>query len=145
MKNSSLVFRILAISFLIFRTLVIFNIGLIDDEAYHWSWTQKMDWSYFDHPGMVSWIIWPFTQIFGQVEWAIRLPGFLMFIAIFYVVYRLGQDLFGQKVAEISSLLLFVIPLWGVASLGTLPDVPLALFWILITWILLTSLSVYII
>ncbi len=121
--------------FLLLRLLVIFNIGLIDDEAYHWSWTLHMNYSYFDHPGMVAWIIWPFVKIFGQKEWAIRLPGFLMFISIFFVVYRLAKDLFGKKVAELASSLLLFIPLWGVASLGTLPDVPLGLFWILIAWI----------
>src|SRR5271165_316704 len=86
--------------FLLFRIMIILNLGLIDDEAYHWSWTIHPNYSYFDHPGMVAWMIWPFVKVFGQHEWAIRLPGFLMFLAIFYVVYRLAKDLFDEKTAE---------------------------------------------
>lgn len=121
--------------FLILRILVISNIGLIDDEAYHWSWTIHMNYSYFDHPGMVAWIIWPFVKVFGQKEWVIRIPGFLMFLTIVFLVFKLARDLFDQKIAEVASLMLFVVPLWGVASLGTLPDIPLGLFWISIAWI----------
>jgi hypothetical protein len=121
--------------FVLFRIYIISHIGLIDDEAYHWSWTRNLNYSYFDHPGMVAWVIWPFVKVFGQTEWAIRLPGFLMFCSIFCVVYRLGKDLFDHRVAELASALLFIIPLWGVASLGTLPDIPLGLFWIILAWI----------
>lgn len=31
------------------------------DEAYYWVWALNPDWSYYDHPPMTAWIIWPFT------------------------------------------------------------------------------------
>jgi len=121
--------------FLTLRLLVITHLGFIDDEAYHWSWAKNIDISYFDHPGMVAWIIWPFIQIFGDVEWAVRLPGFLVYLGILFVMYKLAVDLFGLATAQLCLLLLFFIPLWGFASLGTMPDIPLGLFWILSAWI----------
>lgn len=127
--------RYLFFAFILFRILIIFNVGFIDDEAYHWTWAKNLNYSYFDHPGMVAWMIWPFIKLFGDQSWAIRMPGFLMFLGICFVVFKLAKDLFGVKVAQISTLLLFLIPLWSFASLGTLPDVPLAFFWILIAWV----------
>ena len=122
-------------AFVLFRLFIMAQVGFIDDEAYHWTWAKHLAWSYYDHPGMVAWMIWPFSQIFGDHAFAIRLPGFLMTLGIVFVVYRLGRDLFGVAVARLASLLIFAIPLWGFASLGTLPDIPLAFFWILMVWI----------
>ena len=129
------IFWALLFAFLIFRLVVIFNLGLIDDEAYHWSWAKWPGISYFDHPGMVAWVIWPFIKLFGDKEWAIRLPGFIIYISILRVVYGLAKDLFSKSVAQLTVLLMFVVPLWGFASLATMPDLPLGLFWILAVWI----------
>lgn len=121
--------------FVVLRLCIMATVGMIDDETYHWTWAKHIAWSYYDHPGMVAWIIWPFIQIFGDHAFVIRLPGFLMTLGIVAVVYQLGRDLFSLRVARLASLLIFAIPLWGFASLGTLPDLPLAFFWILMAWI----------
>lgn len=121
--------------FITIRLIVIFTVGFIDDEAYHWSWTRHLSYSYYDHPGMVAWVITPFTKIFGDVAWAVRLPGFFIYFGILLTVYKLGKDLFDENTGRLSALLLFLIPLWGFASIGTMPDTPMGLFWILIAWI----------
>ncbi|GIL18647.1 MAG: glycoside hydrolase [Oligoflexia bacterium] len=112
--------------------MIIFNVGLIDDEAYHWSWTLNLSYSYYDHPGMVAWMIWPFIKIFENNEWAIRMPAFLTLITMSFLLYQLGKEIFDEKVGQLASLLVYFIPLWGFAGLGTMPDTPLALFWMLI-------------
>lgn len=132
---SSRHFWLILSGFFIVRFFVVWNVGLIDDEAYHWTWAKNINYSYFDHPGFVAWAIWPFAKIFGDVEWAIRLPGLIMYCGILFTVYKLGRDLFDEQVARWSTVLMLFIPLWGFASLGTLPDMPLGLFWILITWV----------
>jgi hypothetical protein len=58
----------------------------------------------------------------------------LMTLGIVGLVYKLGKDLFSEQVAKLASLLIFAIPLWGFASLGTMPDLPLAFFWLLIVY-----------
>lgn len=132
---SKKVFCLILGSFLVLRLCIMFNVGLIDDEAYHWTWAKNLNYSYFDHPGFVAWAIWPFTQIFGDVEWAIRLPGLLMYLGILFFIYQTGKDIFSEQVARWATVLTLLIPLWGFASLGTLPDVPLGLFWIINVWI----------
>lgn len=114
-----------------FRIFIISQIGFIDDEAYHWTWAKNLSYSYYDHPGMVAWMIWPFIQVFGDHEFAVRLPSLLMFCGIVYLFYQLGSQIFNEAVGRWASLLMFAVPLWGFASLGTLPDVPLAFFWFL--------------
>ena len=42
------------------------------DEAYYWVWALRPEFSYYDHPGMVAWIIYPFTLIANN-EFTIRL------------------------------------------------------------------------
>jgi dolichol-phosphate mannosyltransferase len=128
-------FLLILLFFIMIRLIVIFNVGFIDDEAYHWSWTRHINISYYDHPGMVAWVIYPFTKIFGDVAWAVRLPGFLIYLGIIFLVYKLGKELFDKKTGLIASLLLFLIPLWGFASIGTMPDMPMGFFWMLIAWI----------
>jgi len=128
-------FWIILGAFLLLRIFIMTQVGLIDDEAYHWTWAKNINYSYFDHPGFVAWAIWPFIQIFGDVEWAIRLPGLLMYSGILFFIYRIGRDLFDEQVARWATVLMLFVPLWGFASIGTLPDMPLGLFWIIIVWI----------
>ena len=128
-------FSFILLAFLGFRLWIITHLGLIDDEAYHWSWAKIPGLSYFDHPGMVAWVIWPFIKIFGDVEWALRLPGFLIYLMILFFIYQLARDLFSTAVARMAVVLTLLIPLWGFASLATMPDMPLGLFWLLSAWI----------
>jgi dolichol-phosphate mannosyltransferase len=134
-RAQSNLFFILFFFFIGFRLWVITHLGLIDDEAYHWSWAKWPEISYFDHPGMVAWLIWPFIKIFGDHEWVIRLPGFIVYLGILGTLYGLAKDLFSKQVAKLCVLLLFLVPLWGFASLATMPDMPLGFFWILAAWI----------
>lgn len=116
---------------LFFRLWLMQFLDLIDDEAYHWTWSRYLNWSYFDHPGMVGWSIWPFTELAGAQPFALRLPGFLYVLGISLVLYRLGKEIFSPEVGRWAVGLLYLVPLWGFASIGTLPDVPLAFFWLL--------------
>jgi 4-amino-4-deoxy-L-arabinose transferase-like glycosyltransferase len=47
----------------------------MDDEVYYWSWSQTPQLSYFDHPGMVAWLIWLSTRIFGDTVLGMRFPA----------------------------------------------------------------------
>ncbi len=47
---------------------------LVEDEAHYWLWAQYPDWSYYTKGPGVAWAIWLSTHIFGNAEWAVRLP-----------------------------------------------------------------------
>ena len=48
---------------------------LIEDEAQYWLWAQHLDWSYYSKGPGVAWAIGLSTWLFGDAEWAVRLPA----------------------------------------------------------------------
>lgn len=120
---------------LLLRLLLMGFLDIIDDEAYHWTWAQYLNISYFDHPGIVGWSIRPFTSMFGHSPFVLRIPGMLYLLGILVFVYRLSLEMFTQRTAAWTALMVLFVPLWGFASLGTLPDVPLGFFWIAAAYI----------
>ncbi|MCX7956377.1 MAG: glycosyltransferase family 39 protein [Endomicrobia bacterium] len=105
--------------------------GLTDDESHYWQYAQYIDFSYFDHPPLVGYIIYLFTSILGNNLYAVRLPSILCFAISSIYFYRLVKDIFNSKVAFYSSVLLSVIPIIFVGSIVTLPDAPLGMFWMM--------------
>jgi hypothetical protein len=47
---------------------------LVEDEAHYWLWSRYLDWSYYSKGPGVAWAIRASTEIFGNAEWAVRLP-----------------------------------------------------------------------
>jgi len=105
--------------------------GLTDDESHYWQYAQYLDFSYYDHPPMVGYLIYLSTKIFGNNLYAIRLPAIFCFtIAIIYF-YRLVKEIFGSQHAFYSSLLLNFIPVAFVGSIITIPETLLGMFWMM--------------
>jgi hypothetical protein len=106
---------------------------LSSDEAYYWVWSQKLDWSYFDHPGMVAWMMW-----FGQMVTAglfVRLPFVIMGHLTPLVWKHICKDYLNEN-QQILLLSIFLFnPLLGFGSLIGTPDVPLLFFWSLAVYI----------
>ncbi|HVO30348.1 MAG TPA: glycosyltransferase family 39 protein [bacterium] len=107
--------------------------GLGDDEAYYWTWSRVMEWSYFEHPGMVAWPIHLFTSILGNHEIAVRLPTLLWSAATMVVVFKLVRRLFpeDEPLAWGTILVLNVVPLMSIGAVFVAPDAPFAFFWVL--------------
>ncbi|MEE2525555.1 glycosyltransferase family 39 protein [Hyphobacterium sp. HN65] len=81
---------ILAITLLRLAALGLTQLQLYPDEAQYWVWSQTFDWGYFSKPPLIAWVISLSTAIFGDTDFAIRLPsvlfhamgaGFLLMIA----------------------------------------------------------------
>ena len=47
-------------------------LGLAEDEAYYWVWSQKLGWGYFDHPPMIAYWIAAGDWILGKSELGLR-------------------------------------------------------------------------
>jgi len=113
--------------FAAFRALVMGRTGLGDSESYYWCWAQRLDWSYYDHPPMVAWLIRIFTDIGGDSSFMVRFPSLLLFILLCWLLYRLSMDLFHDARVAFYSILAFnLIPEFGIASLQMVPDIPSA-------------------
>jgi len=113
------------------RLLIIGRIGLTGDEAHYWTYTRHPELSYFDHPPFVAWLIKFFTSIFGDTEFAVRLPAVLIFVAVCFLIYQLTKDLYGEKTAFWTTVILNITPVFSfLGAVLTIPDTPLSLFWV---------------
>lgn len=66
------------------------------------SWTKL---SFHDHPPLVFWVQHIFLRIFGENNFAFRLPSALLGIVSVYLIYLIGRRLFSEKTGLLSAAL----------------------------------------
>ncbi len=113
------------------RCLFSFSIGLIDDEAYHWSWAKEVSLSYFDHPAMIAWIEWVTTKLFGDTIFAVRLPALAFFCGSCYLLWKTAEEMFDRNTAFFATLLILFSPFFGFGGYVSSPEQPFMFFWLL--------------
>jgi 4-amino-4-deoxy-L-arabinose transferase and related glycosyltransferases of PMT family len=123
------------IASVVFRIFFSLSIGLIDDEAYHWSWIRELQLSYFDHPAMIAWLETISTKMFGDTVLGVRLPAMLCYIGILAIIYDLTLDMFDQWAAYFVAFVVLWSPFWGFGGYVSSPEPPFMLCWIAATWV----------
>ncbi|MCB4790988.1 MAG: glycosyltransferase family 39 protein [Elusimicrobia bacterium] len=114
------------------RLFVIGRIGLGDDEAHYFAFSQNLQLSYFDHPPMIAYIIKLFGSVLGINEFAVRFPAVALFFLTSIIIFILAKDMFDDKIAFFSILLINITPVFSfLGAVLTVPDSPLAFFWML--------------
>jgi len=113
------------------RCIMAWKLPLGDDEAHYWAWSCHPAACYFDHPGMVAWLIWITRHLLGDTPLAVRLPTILVGAASTYVIYYLGSRLFNEKAGLWSAVLFTIIPLYALGSFLSASDGPMGLLWML--------------
>jgi len=63
------------------------------DEAYYWTWSQKLAFSYYDHPPLNAWLIGLTNWIFGANKLGLRFGAWLSFAGTLYVMWLFAQRL----------------------------------------------------
>ena len=101
---------------------------LSSDEAYYWVWGGFPDWSYFDHPAMVSWLFWlgRGVDVIGQ---SVRWPGVLLGHTTILVWRELLKPWLDERDQPLWLAMLCLSPFCGVGSILITPDVPFVFFW----------------
>jgi 4-amino-4-deoxy-L-arabinose transferase-like glycosyltransferase len=122
---------LLAIS-LLGNLYALFSIGMLPDEAYYWVWSQRLALSYYDHPPLVGWLMWPFTELFGNGVVVVRLQAVLSWLVGAIIGYDLTRRLYGDRVAGALAVLVWSsLPIVQVGFHIVTPDSPLIIF----TWL----------
>ena len=111
------------------RFLYLGSSELIPDEAYYWSYAQHLDWSYLDHPPLLAWLIALSCGIFGDNEFAVRLPFFIAGLVTLWFGFRLTSLLFDRTTAFISCLLLASLPIFFSTGFFATTDSLQITFW----------------
>lgn len=104
---------------------------LAPQEAYYSLWAQHLALSYFDHPPMVAWMVWPFLELMGRTELAPRLAAWLATLGTGFAFAALARRTLPRGRRPWALLVAGTTLLASVVGLIATPDVPLLLFWTL--------------
>ena len=107
-----------------------------NDEVYYWTYAMYPDWSHFDHPGMVGWIMQLFSlNLLFHSEFALRLSSIVFMTLDTFIIYKIGC-LIKNKLAGFYAALLYTASLYCFIINGVfiMPDTPLMLFTLLALW-----------
>ena len=126
-------YRVLAVAWVAVATLIrlvcVAPLPISNGEAYYASWSRFLDWSYYDHPPLVAWMVRA-TTVFGSSPAAVRLGPILAAGAFGLLFYRLAERLFRPRAAFFALVLVTALPVFLASSFVLNPEAPLAPLWL---------------
>ncbi len=107
-----------------------------NDEVYYWTYALYPDWSHFDHPPMVGWMIQLFSlNLLFDSEFFIRLASVVFMTVNTYIIFRIGKEIKDARTGLYAALLYTAsIYAFVITGIFIMPDTPLMLFWLLAIW-----------
>ncbi|MFC1479334.1 glycosyltransferase family 39 protein [Planctomycetota bacterium] len=115
---------------LAFRILFACVLPITGDEAYFVEWARHPDVCYYDHPGMVAWLMYPFIQLFGESLLAVRFQAVAAGLLFCCLAFYLGRRLYpGTEIPFRGLVLAGIVPFAAILSVLVSTDTPLAVFW----------------
>ena len=124
---------LLLLTSLVIRAFLAGWMELGNDEVYYWTYAMFPDWSHFDHPGMVGWIIQLFSlNLLFDSEFFLRLSSVVFMTLNTWIVYQIGNAL-KDEATGLRAALLYTASVYAFVITGIfiLPDTPLCFFWLL--------------
>jgi hypothetical protein len=118
---------------LVLRTSTAILLELTNDEAYYRLYALFPDWSHYDHPPMLGWMIQLFSHnlIFDNAFF-VRLFSLVSGTANLILAFKIGKRIHTATVGYAATLLIAVSPYRGlIVSTMAMPDTPLMFFWLL--------------
>lgn len=104
------------------RLVLSARFNLVPDETSYWQWSRYLALGYQDHPPMIAWTIWLSTHLFGQNEFAVRLPSVLgLTLATFYITLMAARWFSGRVAFHVAVLSQGILLFNGTALIAT-PD-----------------------
>ncbi|QMU63869.1 MAG: hypothetical protein GKR88_05895 [Flavobacteriaceae bacterium] len=119
------------LGFQLFRFFLLPFMGLMPQDAYYYMYGQNLSLSYFDHPGMIGYLLRIFTNIFGPSVFTIKFADFSITSLTIFCFYKLASFFLSQQKLWRSTVLLVSTIFISILSFNSTPDVPLLLFWTL--------------
>ena len=128
-KNNKAISWVLG--FQLFRLILLPFMGLMPQDAYYYLYGQNLSLSYFDHPGMIGYILRIFTDIFGQSIFTLKFADFIITSLTIVSFYKLASYFLSKQKLQRAIILLASTFFVSILSFNSTPDVPLLLFWTL--------------
>ena len=115
--------------FQIFRLGLLPFMGLMPQDAYYYFYGENLSLSYFDHPGMIGYILRGFTEVFGKSVFIIKFADFFISSLTLLSFYKLSSYFLSKRKALTALVLISSTLFTSIISFNSTPDVPLLLFW----------------
>jgi hypothetical protein len=119
------------LGFQAFRLALLPFMGLMPQDAYYYLYGQNLSLSYFDHPGMIGYLLRFFTDIFGTSVFVVKFADFCVTSLTILSFYTLASYFLSQQKLERAFILVASTIFISILSFNSTPDVPLLLFWTL--------------
>ena len=108
------------------------NFSLYGDEAQYWLWSQNLDLGYYSKPPLLAWFLSGHIILFGDSFFSLKMFPLLVYLLVFFAVYRLCLLLnLSKNNSIICSFSFLLIPAASVSSFLISTDLLLLLFWVL--------------
>ena len=121
------------------RAFIAQFIGLGNDEVYYFTYALFPDWSHFDHPPMVGWVIQLFSfNQFLESQFLLRLPALVFSALSTWLIFEIGLLLKNEKTGWYAALL-YTASIYTtlIAGVFIMPDSPQLFFWLLAIYLMM--------
>ena len=142
-RDLILLFTIITVN-LVLKIIPAIGVELGNDEVYYWTYAKFPDWSHFDHPPMVGWIIQLFSlNLLLDSELFLRAGSLILSSASIVVLFYLVKKIY-SRLSAYFSVILFISSLYFnvICGLFILPDTPQIFFILLALFFLVPSVTV---
>lgn len=131
---------LLLISFIVRSVFASFT-ELNNDEVYYWTYAQKLQWNYFDHPPGIAVLLRIFTgNLFLQQAFFLRLGSIVCAGISTLLIYLIGKKIKNEFTGIIAAILFTASPYCSIiAGLLVMPDALQLVFWL---WAVLLMLRI---
>ena len=123
--------------FTLLRLVLAASVPLLPQEAYYWSWSRHLDWSYFDHPPLATYSVALTTAVFGQSVFGIKSAAVLWSLGWNILWASLILDMYAdRRLAFWTLAALNLSVMYEAFGVGPTPDAPLIFAWTGAIWAL---------
>ncbi|CAB3684626.1 glycosyltransferase family 39 protein [Achromobacter pestifer] len=63
------------------------------------TWVRSLEWGYYKHPPLPTWLLWPVVRVMGWSPWATYVAGALCTLGAFALLWRFLRELRGRTYA----------------------------------------------
>lgn len=133
------------LAFLALHMVLAALVPLIQDEAYYALWATHPALDYYDHPGMIAWMIRAGEALLGKTEAGVRLLPVLCYALATPMAARMaalatGLEADKERTARLAALFFNATVLTAAMGFTATPDAPSVLFWTAASWALFEAL-----
>jgi 4-amino-4-deoxy-L-arabinose transferase-like glycosyltransferase len=126
------------------RLAVIGHFELAPDEAYYWTWSRQLDWSYYDQGPLLGLVIRLASLFFPTAsEFSVRFASVIFSLLSSCLLFFMAKEITGSaKIAFWSFLFMNITLLFAAGAVLMMHDSVMMFFWLLALWMFYRALYI---